>query len=94
MRLTYRTLRSLAAIAENPGASNREVADAAGISDQGQISKQLTRLKSLNLVRNTGPGQSSGGPNVWRLTPKGQALLHAVRSSPDGRGASDERAAS
>ena len=37
MRLTYRTLRVLAAIAQAPGASNRHIADAAGVQDQGQI---------------------------------------------------------
>ena len=39
MRLTYRTVRVLLAIAEHPGASSRGVADASGISDQGQMSK-------------------------------------------------------
>ena len=46
MRITYRTVRVLMAIAERPGASNRLVAaEAAGISDQGQISKLLARLE-------------------------------------------------
>ena len=44
VRLTYRTARVLSAIADYPGASNREVADRAGIVDQGQISKLLGRL--------------------------------------------------
>ena len=35
-----------AAIAQYPGASNREVAERAGIVDQGQISKLLSRLES------------------------------------------------
>ncbi len=39
MRLTYRTMRVLTAIAANPGASNRQIADAAGVADQGQISE-------------------------------------------------------
>ncbi len=37
-RLTYRTVRVLAAIAESPGANNREIARSGGIRDQGQIS--------------------------------------------------------
>jgi AcrR family transcriptional regulator len=37
MRLTYRTVRVLLAVAANPGASNRMVADGAGVEDQGQI---------------------------------------------------------
>jgi AcrR family transcriptional regulator len=83
MRLTYRTLRALAAIAEDPGSSNREVAAAAGISDQGQVSKLLRRLKDLGLVRNTGQGQCAGMANAWTITAKGQALVRAVRLSSE-----------
>ncbi len=36
IRLTYRTARVLTAIAESPGASNREVAARAGVVDQGR----------------------------------------------------------
>jgi AcrR family transcriptional regulator len=71
MRLTYRTVRVLAAIAGVPGASNREVADASGVSDQGQISKLLVRLEHLGLVANTSRGHTRGEPNAWRLTPRG-----------------------
>ena len=63
---TYRTLRVLAAIATHPGASNREVADFAGVLDEGQISKLLKRLESLGLIENTGEGQPKGKPNAWR----------------------------
>jgi AcrR family transcriptional regulator len=76
MRLTYRTLRVLEAIATRPGASNREVADGAGINDQGQMSRLLLRLQDLGLVRNNGQGQTKGGPNAWTLTPRGQELQH------------------
>ncbi len=41
MRATYRTLRVLATIACRPGVSNREVADGAGITDEGQVSRLL-----------------------------------------------------
>ena len=44
-RLTYRTARVLIAIDDYPGASNREVAERAGVVDQGQISKLLGRLE-------------------------------------------------
>jgi AcrR family transcriptional regulator len=79
MRLTYRTVRVLAAIAALGGSrstgrrapSNREVADAAGVSDQGQISKLLARLEHLGLIANDGEGQARGEPNAWCLTPKG-----------------------
>ncbi len=71
MRLTYRTARVLACIAELPGASNREVAERAGVSDPGQISKLLRRLERLGLTVNTGGGHQSGEPNAWELTPLG-----------------------
>ncbi len=93
MRLTYRTVRVLLAIAEmgktapidaqEPdgarGPSNRQVASAAGIADQGQISKLLARLQSLGLIVNTaGSDQGKGEPNAWRLTSKGRDVTSAV----------------
>lgn len=71
MRLTYRTVRVLLAIASSPGASNREVGAGAGIEDQGQISKLLSRLEKLGLIENSGAGQIRGAPNAWTLTKKG-----------------------
>ena len=79
MRLTYRTLRVLAAVAGAPGASNRAVARAAEVSDQGQISKLLARLESLGLIANTGVGHLKGEPNAWELTGKGRAVEQAIR---------------
>jgi AcrR family transcriptional regulator/DNA-binding MarR family transcriptional regulator len=79
MRLTYRTVRVLLAIAAHPGASNRQVADASGVSDQGQISKLLARLEHLDLIDNNGLGAARGEPNVWSLTPRGKAVEHTVR---------------
>ena len=78
MRLTYRTVRVLVAIAATPGASNRQIAEAAGIADQGQISKLLLRLQNLGLIRNVGEGPLRGEPNAWRLTPKGQDVEHTI----------------
>ena len=78
MRLTYRTLMVLAAIAAEPGASNRRVADAAGVHDQGQISKLLGRLEKLGLIENSGNGQPRGEPNAWTLTPKGHQVEQAL----------------
>jgi AcrR family transcriptional regulator len=74
MRLTYRTVRVLMAVAEHPGASNREVGVASGMSDQGQISKLLSRLHRLELIANTGVGPAKGAPNAWTLTPRGHAI--------------------
>jgi AcrR family transcriptional regulator len=78
MRLTYRTLRVLAAVAAQPGASNREVGEHAGIIDQGQMSRLLARLQTLGLIHNTGQGQTKGEPNAWNFTPKGQAVQHVI----------------
>ena len=74
MRVTGRTLMVLEAIGKLPGASNREVATAAGITDQGQISKLLARLERLGLIENTGQGHLSGEPNAWQLTPLGERV--------------------
>jgi AcrR family transcriptional regulator len=79
MRLTYRTVRVLVAIADRPGASNRGVGDAAGIADQGQTSKLLQRLEHLGLIKNTGRGTAGRGePNAWRLTQRGERLRHTL----------------
>jgi len=79
MRLTYRTVRVLTAIRERPGASNREVADGAGIADQGQISKLLSRLERLDLIENVDQAQSKGAPNEWCLTDRGERVERATR---------------
>jgi AcrR family transcriptional regulator len=78
MRLTYRTLMVLTAIAAEPGASNRQVADAAGIHDQGQISKLLARLERLGLAHNAGSGQPQGEPNAWTLTARGTQIQQTL----------------
>jgi AcrR family transcriptional regulator/DNA-binding MarR family transcriptional regulator len=83
MRLTYRTLRVLAAIAEQPGSSNREIADYAGVADQGQISKLLGRLQSLELIDNTSPTHDTKGePNAWRLTTQGHNIQTVLTAQP------------
>jgi hypothetical protein len=74
-RLTYRTTRVLRAIADYPGASNREVADRAGIVDQGQVSKLLGRLQARGLIVKDGEARTHGAPNSWRLTERGELLL-------------------
>jgi AcrR family transcriptional regulator/DNA-binding MarR family transcriptional regulator len=78
MRITYRTVKVLIALAENPGSSNRQLGDAAGIGDQGQTSKLLHRLVRLGLVENIGPGPGSGERNMWALTPKGHEVEQAI----------------
>jgi AcrR family transcriptional regulator/DNA-binding MarR family transcriptional regulator len=78
MRLTYRTVRCLTFIGEHPGASNREVARGAEVSDDGQASKLLGRLVGLDLIANSRP-HGPGYPNRWTLTPHGEQVLGAVR---------------
>jgi AcrR family transcriptional regulator/DNA-binding MarR family transcriptional regulator len=83
-RLTARTHLVLSAIAElgtrDPAPSNREISHAAGVRDQGQISKILARLEGQGLAQNIG-GRTQGIPNAWRLTARGEALLHASRAA-------------
>lgn len=77
VRLTYRTLRVLQAVDHAPGASNRQIADAADIMDGAQISRLLARLHGLELVENANSGNPSA--NAWRLTPRGEALAAQSR---------------
>ncbi len=91
MRLTYRTVRVLLAIAEETegeaasgrragcGPNNREVADAAGVTDQGQISKLLARLHNLGLIENSGGDLAKGEPNAWHLTARGRGIVGTLR---------------
>lgn len=80
LRLTYRTARVLRAIAERPGANNREVANRAEVVDQGQISKLLGRLESEGLIANAGGGPVRGTPNAWQLTLRGEQVEDTIAS--------------
>jgi AcrR family transcriptional regulator len=81
MRLTYRTIRVLRAVAAKPGASNRQVGVAADVMDQGQMSKLLRRLQHLGLIANES-ASVKGAPNQWRLTDAGGQLLRGIGSTP------------
>jgi AcrR family transcriptional regulator len=78
MRLTYRTVRALMAVSANPGGSNRTVGEAAGLADQGQMSKLLTRLERLGLVENRRLAPGRGTPNAWWLTERGLAVQETI----------------
>jgi AcrR family transcriptional regulator len=80
MRMTYRTVRVLLAVAEQPDASSRRVADASGVSDQGQMSKLLWRLEHLGLIANTAPRPGRGEPNAWALTSRGHEVEQTIRA--------------
>ncbi len=77
LRWTYRTMRVLGAVGSSPGASNRSVGASAGIADQGQTSKLLSRLERLGLVENrcSSPGRAA---NAWFLTPTGEEFEAVV----------------
>jgi len=78
-RLTVRTYAVLAAVAGNPGASNREVSDLVHVADQGQISRLMARLDDQGLVENAG-GQIQGVAKAWRLTPRGEEIVRVGQS--------------
>ena len=78
IRFTYRTARVLDTIASEPGASNRHIADASGIADEGQMSRLLRRLEGCELIENQGEGHVKGEPNAWTLTERGQAIQAAI----------------
>ncbi|HEY1688083.1 MAG TPA: TetR/AcrR family transcriptional regulator [Solirubrobacteraceae bacterium] len=79
MRLTYRTARVLADLADHPGSNNREIAERVGVSDQGQISKLLARLLRLGLLVNAAERASvKGEPNEWSLTRMGLQITHTI----------------
>ncbi|MGH2903123.1 MAG: MarR family transcriptional regulator [Solirubrobacteraceae bacterium] len=90
VRLTVLTHHVLSAVAElsadghNP--SNREIARAAGVKDEGQISKLLSRLVRQGLLWNT--AGETACPNAWRLTPRGAKLVASVsvKNAPSSGG--------
>jgi AcrR family transcriptional regulator len=83
MRLTYRTVRALMAIAQHPDGSNRVIGETAGVTDQGQISKLLGRLERIALVSNAGSGPGTGTPNSWTLTEKGERIVQNIRTNTE-----------
>jgi hypothetical protein len=91
----------LAAIAELAGlgwgASNREVAERAGIrelqANPSQMSRLLWCLEALELIENTTHRHLRGAqPNAWRLTAKGEDVQRELEaqgesgSDRDGNG--------
>jgi DNA-binding MarR family transcriptional regulator len=91
MRLTYRTIRVLGAVGAHPGASNREIGAVAGMEDQGQTSRLLSRLAKLELIENTYTGRAGAGPNAWALTPRGAAIERATGATGRERSTGEAR---
>ena len=80
--ISERGLRVLAVIdernAQGSSPSNREIAEATEIRDQGQMSKLMHRLAGLGFVENTGAAALTGKAYAWRLTIKGTELLREL----------------
>jgi AcrR family transcriptional regulator len=81
IRATHRTTLVLRAISAAPGSTNRQVADAAGLVDDGQASKLLARLQRHGLIENVGIGAARGEPNAWLLTPYGHRAVELLGES-------------
>ncbi len=81
IKATHRTTLVLRAIAQAPYSNNREVAQAAGLTDEGQASKLLARLERKGVVENVGIGAARGEPNAWLLTSSGQHALALIGAS-------------
>ncbi len=75
VRATHRTMLVLRAISAAPHSSNRQVAQIAGLSDEGQASKLLSRLARRGVIENVGVGAPGGEPNAWTLTADGRRVL-------------------
>lgn len=60
-------------LAENRGASNREIADSAGVKSQAQISTLLSRLEKAGLLEKS--AGKPGHPNRWSLSSAGERVV-------------------
>jgi AcrR family transcriptional regulator len=78
----HRARQVVTYVASNPGASNRQIADAVGIAGHTQMSKLLSRLARGGLIRK-GPTRP-GYPNSWSLTVNGQQHLALCTSHTSG----------
>jgi len=85
IRITHRTTLVLRAIAQSPYSNNREVAQAAGLVDEGQTSKLLARLESKGVIENVGVGAARGEPNAWLLTASGRRAVELLGDSSNAR---------
>lgn len=75
----HRTVLVLRVLAAEPGLSNRQVALRAGVRDAGGMSRLLSRMVHLGLVKNTRDPRSPVFANAWRLTASGVELESAIR---------------
>jgi len=83
LRRAPRRTGALLHIATHPQASNREIADGIGITDDAQISRLLARMQDLGLIHNHAGAGNHGGANAWQLTAEGRRLLGAAQDPLD-----------
>ena len=76
--VTYRTRLVLSAIACAPRSSNRAIAAAAGLADEGQTSHLLRRLAQRGLIEKVTPRSGSARENAWLLTPCGRRVIELL----------------
>lgn len=81
VRATHRTIEVLRAIASAPRSSNRQIAEIAGLADEGQTSKLLGRLERQGVIENVGFGSARGEPNAWLLTGSGRRAVELINET-------------
>jgi DNA-binding HxlR family transcriptional regulator len=76
--VTHRTTLVLRAISCTPLSSNREIARAAGLTDEGQTSHLLRRLERRGLIEHVTPHSGSRRKKAWLLTPCGRRVIELL----------------
>lgn len=90
--VTHRTTMVLSAIARAPRSSNREIAAASGIADDGQISHLLRRLSERGLIEKVQPRSGSRRENAWLLTSSGRRVVELLGFASPARAGASARA--
>ena len=81
----HRTQRVLKVIGREPGLSNRGVALHAGVKDEGQMSRLVSRLERLGLIEDTQGAGSVMTSKAWRLTASGEELERVLTHETPAR---------
>jgi DNA-binding MarR family transcriptional regulator len=88
-RLNHRVVSVLRIIAAEPGHSNLEISERAGIDGKGHASMLLARLARFGLIENLVVDPAPFEANAWQLTATGSELEAAIRD--DGNATSARR---
>jgi DNA-binding MarR family transcriptional regulator len=75
----HREIEVLRTLALEPGLNNGEIAQRAGVRDQGQASRLLARLQRLGLIENAQESRRPDAMKAWCLTASGTQLEAAIR---------------